>query len=252
MLYNIYFSPTGGTKRVADILAQGLGGPRTDIDLCDRQTDFGRFSFAADDVCLISVPAYGGRAPAAAMERLGRMAGGGAAAVPVAVFGNRDIDDTLLELKDALSAGGFLCVGAVSAVAEHSIARQVATGRPDVDDRRELLAFAEKLKEKLSAERPGEVEVPGDRPYRAFGGTPLKPVGGVNCIQCGRCASECPVGAIPEDDFTGVDKAACISCLRCMVVCPVQCRSVNSRAVAAMTQKLKAGCARRRGNTLFL
>ena len=34
MKYNIYFSPTGGTKKVADILVKGLGGEFQQIDLC--------------------------------------------------------------------------------------------------------------------------------------------------------------------------------------------------------------------------
>lgn len=34
MNYNIYFSPTGGTKRVADILVKGLGGEFQEMDLC--------------------------------------------------------------------------------------------------------------------------------------------------------------------------------------------------------------------------
>ena len=34
MLYNIYFSPTGGTKKVADILAGNLGGVVCKVDIC--------------------------------------------------------------------------------------------------------------------------------------------------------------------------------------------------------------------------
>ena len=33
MLYNIYFSPTGGTKKVADILVKNLNMEYKDIDL---------------------------------------------------------------------------------------------------------------------------------------------------------------------------------------------------------------------------
>ena len=34
MQYNIYFSPTGGTKKVADILVENLRGDFADVDLC--------------------------------------------------------------------------------------------------------------------------------------------------------------------------------------------------------------------------
>ena len=36
----IVFSPTGGTERVADILANDLGDKVVTVDLCDGHTDF--------------------------------------------------------------------------------------------------------------------------------------------------------------------------------------------------------------------
>ena len=42
------------------------------------------------------------------------------------------------------------------------------------------------------------------------------------CIKCGACEAECPVGAISEGDSTYViDADACISCGSCEGVCPV-------------------------------
>ena len=65
--YNIHFSPTGGTKKVACILASALAGEYTEIDLCK---DISPMTLNRQDVCLISVPSYGGRVPAIALERL--------------------------------------------------------------------------------------------------------------------------------------------------------------------------------------
>lgn len=43
-----------------------------------------------------------------------------------------------------------------------------------------------------------------------------------DCISCGACAGECPVGAISEgDDKFVIDAATCISCGACESVCPV-------------------------------
>lgn len=42
------------------------------------------------------------------------------------------------------------------------------------------------------------------------------------CISCGACAGECPVGAISEgDDKYVIDADACIECGACAGTCPV-------------------------------
>lgn len=43
------------------------------------------------------------------------------------------------------------------------------------------------------------------------------------CIMCGACESECPVGAISEgDDKYNIDADECIDCGACAEVCPVE------------------------------
>ena len=42
------------------------------------------------------------------------------------------------------------------------------------------------------------------------------------CISCGACAGECPVGAIAEGDAKyEIDADACIECGACADACPV-------------------------------
>ena len=137
--YNIHFSPTGGTRKVADILCCALDGEFNEIDLCRNieQTSLGE-----DDICLVSVPSYGGRVPVTAIERLKKISGNGAKAVLNCVYGNRSWEDTLTELQDTLEEQGFRCVAALATVAEHSIFRQFAAGRPDEKDKSELLEMA--------------------------------------------------------------------------------------------------------------
>ena len=65
-VYNIVFSPTGGTKKVSDLFTKSFCSESTQIDLSDRNKDFSAFSFHEEDICIISVPSYGGRVPAIA------------------------------------------------------------------------------------------------------------------------------------------------------------------------------------------
>ena len=41
-----------------------------------------------------------------------------------------------------------------------------------------------------------------------------------DCVACGTCISECPVGAISEGDIYTSDPNACIDCGTCADVCP--------------------------------
>ena len=152
-LYTIYFSPTGGTKKVADILTKGMKQEAKEIDMIKHPDMIVQTGFGENDVCLIAVPAYGGRIPSVVKEKLQKTKGNGAKAVLVAVFGNRAIDDTLLELQDVLEAGRFICVAGIEAVAEHSLMHRFGTGRPDQQDEKELLEFAARIMQRSEERR---------------------------------------------------------------------------------------------------
>lgn len=251
-LYSIVFSPTGGTQKVAALLTKALGGEAAAIDLTDSKQDFSAIRLTQEDVALIAVPSYGGRVPAVAVKRLTVMHGQGARAVLVCVYGNRAYEDTLVELEDAAQKAGFRVVAAVAAVAEHSIARQFAAGRPDAQDAAQLAAFGEKIQAKLSADDLSEPNLPGNRPYKKAGGAGMVPKATKACNRCGVCAAECPAQAISKDDPTKVDEKACISCMRCVSVCPQGARKVNPLLLSAAGLMLKKVCSERKDCELFL
>lgn len=250
-IYSMVFSPTGGTKRVMELLEKEFEPEKT-FDLT-READCQGTEFSKEDVCLVGVPSYGGRVPQTAVERLKGFRGNGAKAVMAVVYGNRAYEDTLLELKDVLVSCGFEPDAAVAAVAEHSIMRRFAKGRPDEQDAEELKKFAGSIKAHLSEnEEKRDLKVPGKRPYREYHGVPLKPEAGKKCIRCGKCAGQCPTGAIPKENPRLTDKNKCISCMRCVSICPNQARKLNQVLLLASSQKLKKACSGRKENELFL
>lgn len=248
-LYEIVFSPTGGTSRVARVIAAALGADPVRIDLTERPSDA---RLGPDDVAVVAVPSFGGRVPRVASERVASLRGGGARAVLVCAYGNRAFEDTLAELSDVARSAGLRPVAAVAAVAEHSIVREVAAGRPDARDEAALREFAGRIRLKLEGGDASEPAIPGGRPYKRTGGTGLVPRPTRGCTSCGACARHCPVGAIDPDDPGCVDSDACISCMRCVAICPARAREVSSVRLAAVGLALKGMCARRREPELFV
>lgn len=69
-IYEMTFSPTGGTKKISDILTNDLEGKTVSVDLTDGKTDFQSIVLTQEDVAVLAVPSYAGRVPAIAVEKL--------------------------------------------------------------------------------------------------------------------------------------------------------------------------------------
>lgn len=250
-VYKMVFSPTGGTMKAADMVAQTLADEVTLVDLCASKKDFRSLVLNEDDVAVIAVPSYGGRVPTTAVARLSKCRGNGARAVLMAVYGNRAYEDTLLELQDTVKEAGFKVVAAIAAVAEHSIAHQFATGRPDAQDQQQLETFAQSIKEKLASGELSAPHLPGNRPYKTSS-VSMVPKATKACVSCGLCAQKCPVQAIDRLHPQNVDKKACISCMRCVSICPQHARTIHPIMQFAAGLALKKACTDRKDNELFI
>ncbi len=246
----VYFSPTGGTKKAALAFASKLAQQVQEIILPVQDNQ--EYTFEPEDIVLFTFPVFGGRLPVLATEQLKRFHGNGAAAITATVYGNRAFEDALIELNDVLEAQGFWTAASASFIAEHSMWRELASGRPDDEDHIQMGHFAEKILEKLQQPRGKAVSVPGNHPYKNWAPMPVVPVISDRCVRCGLCASQCPVSAIPAAQPHTTEPAKCILCMRCTAVCPQQARSLPPQAEAMIQGKLSPLKGMRKENELFL
>ena len=242
-----HFSPTGGTKKVADAIAAGFHIPVVEMDLTKEDS---AVTLGENDALMAVLPVYAGRVPQISLERLAALKGNGQKAVAVVVYGNREFEDALLETKDALEANGFLVVAAAAFIAEHSIIRAIANHRPDAEDEILCRQFAADVMAKADDAAP--VQVPGNMPYKELKPAAFHPAANENCVKCGACARQCPVGAIPMDDPSHTNNDLCINCMRCVQVCPMNSRALPDAFLTMITQMLNQTAVGYKKPTIFL
>lgn len=270
-VWAVYFSATDTTKKIvltiADEAARLLGAEREDYDFTLPGMRENSFAAGKDDLVIFGTPVYAGRVPNVLLKYLATIQGNGALAVPVVLFGNRNFDDGLIELRDILENTGFHTVAAAAFVGEHSFSKTLAAGRPDADDMKEALAFAGKIAEKVKGlpegEAPAPVEVEGvPHPYRGYyqprdrKGVSIdirkvKSLVSDACDDCKICADVCPMGSISHEnvrEYTGI----CIKCGACIKKCPKQARYYEDEGYLYHQHELEEGYTRRAAISLFL
>lgn len=229
-LHLLSFSPCGGTAEVSRALARDVDA---DLFLHDCTTPAARQSplaFAPEDRVFLAFPVYGGRMPRNIDEVFRHMEGNGAACALVAVYGNREFEGALLDLYAAAVKKGFRPVAAVAAVAQHSLAPQVAAGRPDAGDRDELAVFGRRIMAAMRTDARLD-HAPGAYPeWKLPKGASLFPITDrEKCVACGQCVSVCPAAAIPADDPAATHEERCIVCAACAKYCPTGARQMGTQ-----------------------
>ena len=228
------FSPTRTSATVAEAVVRGMECGAEWADL----TYPGIGTVDVHGAAVIAVPVYGGRVAETAAERLRQVKGNGSPAVLVVLYGNRDYEDALLELRDLAVEQGFVPVAGGAFIGEHSYSRPperpIAAGRPDTADLAVAEAFGRQVAEKLaryaSPERLPALSVKGNFPYKEKKRpTPAAPVTVEElCTQCGTCIDLCPVDAIALKGEIVSDAALCIKCCACVKFCPSQARRFDT------------------------
>lgn len=269
-IWAIYFSGTGTTRRTVERIA---GGIASRLNLPAESVDFSRpavrqetLGFGEMDLVVFGTPVYAGRVPNVLLPFLReRVVGGGALAVPVVLFGNRNYDDALIELRNILAADGMHPIAAGAFVGEHSFSRVLGADRPNAEDEALMDEFAARVAELaagLDAAPVKSVAVRGQEPLRPYytprdrAGNPInilkvKPKTDLSrCGGCGLCADLCPMGSIDPADVSAV-RGICIKCCACVKGCPTGAKFFDDAGYLYHQHELEAQYARPAENEVF-
>ncbi|MGN1413176.1 MAG: ferredoxin [Anaerovoracaceae bacterium] len=283
-VYKIFFSPTGTTEKAVSAItaeiARNLGcetdcfdftlpQARTASDAADHFP-----ALSPEDLVVFGCPTYAGRLPNLLLKYLHTIRGNGAFAVPVVTFGNRNYDNSLIELRDLLETQGFHTIAGAACSCEHSFSRTLGAGRPDTEDLAELCTFAGQAAEKIRSAKTTvpPVQVPGVCAEEDHGGyyqprdrhgvfidiRKVKPLTDrEKCFSfssaddgCGICAAVCPMGSIDLSDITQVT-GICIKCGACIKKCPAQAKYYDDPGYLYHKTELEEMYARRAANNFF-
>lgn len=252
----VYFSAGYTTRKIMRQIAAQISIKTIEHDITMASAVEEDVVLNNDDLLVVGVPVYAGRIPAESRHNLSKFKGNSTPAVIVCVYGNRDYDDALLELKDTVESNGFVVVSAASFIARHAIFPEVGASRPDDRDIELIKDFAGRSMEivrlNVGIENLPAMEVKGNKPYKVPGKIPLNPTGSSRCSECGTCVSLCPVQAIAADTPRKTDKEKCIACGRCIIVCPSKARHFGGIVYKIAQRKfVKAYSARKEPEMIF-
>lgn len=266
----MYFSPTDTTKKIVSEIAAELSKAMDreipTINTIDFTLPGARttpLSFLQDDLVIVGVPVYAGRVPNVLLKYLNSISGDGALAISVVVYGNRNYDDALIELRDILEFDGFKVVAGGAFIGEHSFSKTLAKNRPDAKDLAIARDFANQIYTKIFTQNNLEsVLVKGNSPYRKYympknkDGSPVDirkvtPKTNSDCTDCKLCVQVCPMGSIDDEDVTKLN-GICIKCGACLKKCPVQAKYYDNEDYLRHKYELEMDFSSRKEPELFI
>jgi len=252
----IYFSPTETSEKICKSIAKGIGFDTEIFDITPYGSDVD--TLISDGISVFAFPVYAGRVPLIVAERMKNIKSDGSAAVAVVLYGNRDYDDALVELKDMLNDAGFKVIAGAAFIGEHSYSSSktpVAKNRPDEEDIKKASDFGKAVLEKFESGNTETPEMKGNYPYKERMGfkdvTPLTHKH--KCALCGSCIKICPTKAISFEKGQIVSTAdKCIMCCACIKKCPNNARYIGAEPLLERIDMLHKNCQTRKEPETFL
>ncbi|MEJ2168179.1 MAG: 4Fe-4S binding protein [Desulfobacterales bacterium] len=208
----IYFSPTGTTQKVLESIAKGITVEDVEyINLTPPEGAQQTIPPFSDELVIMGAPVYGGRLPVVAINRFKQLKAGNTLAILIVVYGNREFEDALLELKKLAIELGF---------------NPIAGG-----------AFI------------GAGRFPYEGGARSMTVSPVTKED--TCTVCGTCAGVCPTAAISINGSVATKIELCIRCSACIKNCPTGARVWEDSTMKNIANWLNENCSTRKEPQIF-
>ena len=264
----IYFSPTGGTKRMAaklaGFLSKKLSVPVGNTALNLMEDRAREYCFGPDELVILTVPTYADRVPNKIEPDLRRILHfDKSPAVALVSYGNRSYGTAPAELADILKSDGAKVFTAGAFVCRHVFSEFLSKSRPDRYDRAEMDGWADQIvsvihQAESSDDLPepelgkiGEYYKPLKEDMTPAKFLKAKPKTDIDhCYFCGLCVRSCPMGSIDDDCITV--SGVCIKCHACVRSCPERAKYFDDPDFLSHVKMLESICVERAENRIFI
>lgn len=264
-----YFSATGTTQRIVETIAHDLSAllsiPVQIHDFTLPEKREAALPLEPTDLVVFGTPVYAGRVPNVLLPYIRHcVLGSHTLAVPIVVYGNRNYDDALIELRDLLERNGFHTIAAGAFIGEHAFSNCLGANRPDESDLKIAHQLAKRISDQVQTMKSKPTQpiwvkgnmplqpyyVPRDREGKQVNILKVHPETNEKCTQCGICIAACPMGSISKEDahiITGI----CIKCGSCVKKCPVGAKYYTDEKYLYHKRELEELYARRAEPEIF-
>ncbi|WP_111709084.1 EFR1 family ferrodoxin [Lutibacter citreus] len=254
----IYYSPTGTTQKIVREIGENLGVKRiSEYNISENEIE--SIPVLNNSLTIFGLPVYGGRLPLTAIETLKKFQSNQSPAVIVVVYGNRDYDDSLLELQEIANNCGFKVIAGAAFIGEHSYSsneKPIAQNRPDKQDLEKCKDFSKLVIKKIKhISKLTAPTIPGNYPYKERKQLPANvhpETDNKRCNKCGICVDVCPTNAISIEDLVITDGELCTLCCACVKYCPEEARTFDHPKINEIRERLLLNCSTRKEPLFFV
>ncbi len=243
----LYFSGTGNSKYIADIISKTLGDSTYSINSAIKRGTYP--DIKADEVLIFSVPTYAWRIPRVVSEWIENgTCFCGQKAYFIMTCGD-DIGDAENYLKELCEKKGLTFMGCSPIVMPENYIAMFDC--PTKQEEAEIIKAAEAEVDNLIVKLQARTVLESNKKslsdklksgivndmFYMFYISSKKFAASDKCIGCGKCAELCPMNNITVENGKPLWHGNCTHCMACICYCPTECIEYGKTSVGKRRYK---------------